>query len=707
MPDARPRRARDKRRQPRTPSAQAPKAPWLALHGAPAISGREAAIERTAATALIALFGLALLAIALGPHRIGDYLAETDFYGDYAKGARLIEHGRLLPARYGVVGPVYEIALGLLGFVVRDLFLAAKLLSIAAAVGTVALWRRILERRGDTRVALAMVLFLAVNPFLFRYGHSASTDALAIGLQAGCLALLLTAEGARAIALSGVLAGVAFLTRYNAVALLPAGLIAALAGWTTSRRRRGDAFRFLAGWALPVLPWTLYALGHGGGLAIQLHHNIAYEVFARARGITWDEYQYSLQPQFHSLWDVIARDPAAVAQRMLFNVWDHLRLDATNLLGLPTAAAALIGLLLAARDRRLGAFAPVWVTGALLFMTLVPVFYSERYALALLPYYLAPAALGAGSPSFALALGAARRVWLKPAFALIPLGLALSSSIALQKRHMNQLPVEVLGAARTLQRLERPGDRVIARKPHIASIAGADALPFPFTHTLGELAAYAQRQNARWLFVSWPEVESRPDYWYLLDTSAVVPGLTPREVTRPHPSVLYEIGPGFGATPGWFANDTLRSYHVARAKLMVDGTNRDALFVAGLIERNRDPELARRYLERLVSLAPADPRARIALGEVLLTMNDTYAAAATFDEAMAIDPGNLEARLGRGWASLMAGRPNEAARLWRPAVERTNDVETLEQMVALYRSLNDPGAAVAAETRLSHLKGGR
>src|SRR2546421_9528 len=116
MPDARPRRARDKRRSARSASVQAATIPWLALHGPPAISDREAAIERRAATLLIALFGLALLAMALGPHRIGDYLAETDFYGDYAKGARLIEHGRLLPSRYGVVGPVYEITLGLVGF---------------------------------------------------------------------------------------------------------------------------------------------------------------------------------------------------------------------------------------------------------------------------------------------------------------------------------------------------------------------------------------------------------------------------------------------------------------------------------------------------------------------------------------------------------------------------------------------------------------
>jgi hypothetical protein len=63
----------------------------------------------------IALLGVALLAMVLGPHRVGDYMTETDFYGQYAQGARLIQHGHLEPARYGVVGPGYELALALAG----------------------------------------------------------------------------------------------------------------------------------------------------------------------------------------------------------------------------------------------------------------------------------------------------------------------------------------------------------------------------------------------------------------------------------------------------------------------------------------------------------------------------------------------------------------------------------------------------------------
>jgi len=48
---------------------------------------------------------LALVALALGPHRIGDYYTESDFYGGYAPGALQIQAGHLDAGRYGVVGP--------------------------------------------------------------------------------------------------------------------------------------------------------------------------------------------------------------------------------------------------------------------------------------------------------------------------------------------------------------------------------------------------------------------------------------------------------------------------------------------------------------------------------------------------------------------------------------------------------------------------
>src|SRR5258706_1909725 len=176
-------------------------------------------------------------------------------------------------------------------------------------------------------------------------------------------------------------------------------------------------------------------------------------------------------------------------------------------------------------------------------------------------------------------------------------------------------------------------------------MADVEAVPFPFTKTLPELADYARDRGARWLFVSWPEVESRPEYWYLIDTTAAVPGLTVRACTRPRPAVLYEIGPEFGATPAWFANDTLHSLHVARGQLLVDGSNTRALFALGSLERARGRlDVARGLLERDAMLEPRNLRVLLVLGDVGLSQGDAGSGLASSEHPLALEPPTVGAR---------------------------------------------------------------
>jgi Dolichyl-phosphate-mannose-protein mannosyltransferase len=676
----------------------------VTLHAPAGVSDAESRLLVRLVWGLAALLGVLLLAMALGPHQIGDYFTETDFYGAYADGARLLQHGHLDPARYGVIGPMYEVALALAGFVIRDLFLAAELLSTAATLVTLLCWAALLRRRADARVALFTALFLATNPYFFRYGYAASTDALAVALESAAVLFVLARSRSRAAAIGGALAGLAFLTRYNAIALLPAGAIVILAGGTLFPRRKQAALSFLAGFLAPVLPWVLFSIASGSHVSFQLHHNIAYEVFARSKGITWDDYQRTMQPQFKTLWDVIARDPGAVASRMAFNLFDHVRQDAMKLLGWPVAVVATLGLLMGLADaafRRLWSLAIAW---ALLFLSLVPAFYSERYSLALLPLYLIPAAWWFASPRFALAVRGApdARRWLKTALVLLPLGAAALTSQKLQARAIDQLPVEALESARVLRGLARPGDRVMARKPHVAFHAGVIAESFPFANTLADLADTAKRQHVRWLYFSWPEAETRPRFWYLLDTTGVVPGLRVRHVTSPHPSVLYEIEPGFGAEPAWAANDTVMALHMARAHLLVNPADGRSLATLGAIERAHDHlPAARDLLERASRLLPNDVQVWLTLGEVSLSMDDAAAGDAAFAHVETIHPGNVDARVGRGWASLMAQRREEAAARWRPVVAVTRDPATLARMSELFHSLGDRDAAAAADAGLA------
>jgi hypothetical protein len=472
-------------------------------------------------------------------------------------------------------------------------------------------------------------------------------------------------------------------------------------GTPPTRHRTRAALEFALGFLAPVVPWVLYSLAHGGSFSLQLHHNIAYEVFARSRGIPWDTYQNELQPQFKTLMDVIRRDPGAVFGRILFNVWDHLRLDARNVLGWPVAIAAIAGLVLGARDGTLRRLWPLGAAGALLFLTLVPTFHSERYSVALLPVYASLAAIAFGSPLFAIAIGRRARLWLKPALAVVPLGFAAAHSVTIQARVVDQLPVEVLECAETLRQLKQPGDRLIARKWHVAFHAEVEGLPFPFADSLATLARYAHEHKVRWLYFSWPEAETRPKFYYLLDTSGVVPGLTPRRTTSPHPAVLYEIGPEFGRTPDWLANDTLMALHMLRARLMIEGDHPRFLLAYAQLQRVRGLTAeARASLLRAAQRAPRDPEVLTMAAGIALALEDGGTALRLLQRAASIAPRDVKIQLALGLAHLTIGDAGQAAATWRPVIGECGDPEILLEMVKLFHASGDREAEQRAMERL-------
>lgn len=579
--------------------------------------------------------GLALLACCLvitwKAHPIGDYFAESDFYGGYAQGATLLQHGHLVPSRYHVIGPGYELALATVGFLVRDLFLAAQLLSAVSIAAATLLWFHLLRPRIGPVGAACTTLLMTANPTLLRYGYSATTDAFAIGVQAFALWALLTRRTAFWAFAAGAITALAVLTRYTALALVPAGIVAVLLDDAFRDRRRRSLLLYGVGLALPLGGWLAFAWASGDRPASELHHLLAFEAFARARGLTWDQYQRDLQPKFHGMWDVIRYDPAGFSSHLARNAWDHARQDAQRLLGIPSALAVVAGMLWAAIGRDARRLLPIAVAGLATYLLLLPVPYGERYSLAILPAYLAFAGIALGWPSRARARDAARFLPRRAFLVLVPLVASLIASVRHQRETLAQLPREVLDSGRVLHQRRRPGDGVIARKAHLAYVAGVRSVPFPFTTTLGELAAYAERTRARWLYVSWPEVESRPDYYPLLDTTGVIPGLTPRWVSPGNPGVLYEIDPAFARRAGWPSDPQVMNLRVARARLRLVPDDIEAMWLEAMTEivvgdgaraRATLVQAARidsRSQEVLDALARADSSGSVAILERLLS----------------------------------------------------------------------------------------
>ena len=459
-----------------------------------------------------------------------------------------------------------------------------------------------------------------------------------------------------------------------------------------------------AGFLAPVAPWFAFSITHGGAARFQLQHNIAFEVFARPKGIVWDIYERDMEPQFPTLWSVIARDPAAVATRMLFNVFDHVRLDAVKLTGLPLALAAGAGAWFAWKDGVFGRAKPLLLCLALLFLTLVPAFHSERYSLAVLPLWALLAASAFASPRLALS---ASGWWLK--LLLVPAVLlpSLAATKAFSDRVILQLPVEVLEAAARVKPLVRPGDKVLARKPHFGWYAGLTPLTLPLADTLADWGAAARKTGARWLYFSWPEAEMRPRFEWLLDSTSAAPGLTVRATTAHWPSVVYEIGPDFGGEPAWRNDDTLVAIHRARARVLIDDKNVEArLFLAMHEFSAGDHEAAQHWIDQLLALAPANLDLLVLAAENRLQLQDPDGALEYYDRADRIRPGTAEIRIGRGWVAAMKGDEATAAQYWGPVVSASTDPSTLQRMMLTFARVGDGAHLAEARSTLRALVGG-
>src|SRR5204862_8115566 len=93
------------------------------------------------------------------------------------------------------------------------------------------------------------------------------------------------------------------------------------------------------------------------------------------------------------------------------------------------------------------------------------------------------------------------------------------------------------------------------------------------------------------------------------------------------------------------------------------------------------------------------------LGEIALSQGDGPRARTLYEKALAADPGDVAARIGLGWASLVARDARGAAAQWRPVIALTRDPGTLQRMIEIYAALGDAAAEGEARAVLARLGG--
>ena len=334
---------------------------------------------------------------------------------------------------------------------------------------------------------------------------------------------------------SGLLTGMAFLTRYNGVFLIPAFLvgIGVLKSFGPGLWRRIRSSGLFLGVSFVVaLPWFYANLRHNGSaLFNQNYLNIATEFYGHRFGAdkTGDGTGI-MSEKFHSLGEVVRYDPWSIARQYPRNLVGSLRRSlSTQLVGPFVGLAAIVGAVFALWSRRSGFLAIVALAGAIYFLLMALNHWEARY-------YLFPAVLYAGLAAYAfvrlgdLAAGRAKDSWparIAGVFAFAVLwATSLRASVKDVRAFLRTEPVEVLEACAYLHANGIRDARILSRKPHLAAVCQQESVTFPPVLSVEELRQWLEATPVDYVVISSVELSRRGGVASLRDPAAAPPWLS-------------------------------------------------------------------------------------------------------------------------------------------------------------------------------------
>lgn len=399
---------------------------------------------------------------------------ESDYLGTYLVEAARFLTGQPLLIQFHL--PFYSILIGLFNQVVHNWLITGLVISWVSTAAAVFLIFLFFYHLVDRWAAWGALWALASSETFFVHAASASSDIFFLMLYSAAIGLAFKRHWVWA----GLFAGFSFLTRTNALCLLPL-LAAPFLSKEDSPKKFLYFSLFFLSFLAPILVWLVYALQtHSPFFPQETHVNLAMTYFASGtERVTHDGY-FLMKEKFSNLGDVLAYDPVRMA---LIYSRDFVVMAVRNLsvlvpfwLGL----AALLGFpLLAQKSKKPFVFIYLLIT--LLHILLVNAkAYEDRFYLFLIPL------LGA-SAGFILEkiLVKTKRPGL--IFLLIFMGSAIFYSWrayrSLHPPFEEELKEVMINARGFVPR----GSLIIARKPHVPFYLESEQVFFPNVDTLEKL----------------------------------------------------------------------------------------------------------------------------------------------------------------------------------------------------------------------------
>jgi hypothetical protein len=341
----------------------------------------------------------------------------------------------------------------------------------------------------------------------------------------------------------GILGGLAYLTRYNGIFLMVAGVVAiCLFDYFSIRwgERLISSALLIGVFLVTASPWLLANYINRGSPFYNANHlNIATEFYPElvAGGSNQDATR-PLENVFSSLTEVLRYDPVRMLSHYPVNLLQSLVETTYGTLMSPLVAwASFVGIVIALWKKRSKEIQFVLIAGLFYFLLMGLIHWETRY-------YFFVMTLCSGFAVFALASLARTRALTIVAASLFAIMWLSSFNMARKdlSKFLSEQPVEILAARDYLKQQGITNARIVARKPHLSFVAGQQWVFFPQVKSVDELGTWLQENPADFVVISTIEIKRRRELSSLKDSHKAPSWLIPAWKHDNPLLILYRTG---------------------------------------------------------------------------------------------------------------------------------------------------------------------
>lgn len=481
-------------------------------------------------------------------HKVGDYGIETDFFWGFVPSAKKFLAGEIPMDPFR--GPLYPMILGLFGFLLGDFFRAGILIALISASIVIYFSFEMLKNIFSPVISFFVTFLLAVNTVFIQYSYSAGTDMFFNALATATLFFFFKYRefNYKNLIIAAFIGGLSYLTRYNGIFLSGFIFIILFVNyWKIDWIKRIKAsLLFGIVFFVTFSPWGFYCLSEKGSFFYNENYkNIAFEIYGKGK-ISWDEFWFSGRSDINSLTQTITKDPELFFSTVIGNISDHFLKDMERLIEWPVGVFVILGIFFLIISKPHKKWNEVetgyYIVNLFFFALLLVVFYSERFSIFLIPFYL----LLAIQPFFIEKLKLSGLLPKNLRYVILSILIVITSinSYTFNQENINSGPTELLALGEWYEANVSPemkGKTVAARKAHVAYYLDMEFKLMPMADSYEDFIKKLNENNIDYLYFGIVEASFRNDLEFLIDPNSNHPGLEVVVYFNNPPSVLYKV----------------------------------------------------------------------------------------------------------------------------------------------------------------------